>query len=58
MLIAIIKKALHLDALMYTLPQVLSVLVFEKNQLSCALQRKPPVEANLDDGYELILFNS
>ncbi|MGC8508539.1 MAG: IS4 family transposase, partial [Thiomonas sp.] len=37
-LIAIIKKELHLDASLYTCLQILSVSVFEKTQLSCALQ--------------------
>ena len=37
-LIAIIKKELHLDASLYTLLQILSVSIFEKTQLSCALQ--------------------
>jgi hypothetical protein len=37
-LIAIIKKELHLNASLYTLLQILSVSVFEKNELSCALQ--------------------
>ena len=37
-LIAIIRKELHLDASLYTLLQILSVSVFEKTQLSCALQ--------------------
>jgi hypothetical protein len=37
-LIAIVKKKLHLDASLYTLLQILSVSVFEKIQLSCALQ--------------------
>ena len=37
-LIAIIKKELHLDASLYTLLQILSVSVFEKTQISCALQ--------------------
>jgi transposase len=39
-LIAIIKKELHLDASLYTLLQILSVSVFEKTQLSCAVLRK------------------
>ena len=38
LLIAIIKKELHLDASLYTLLQILSVSVFEKTQISCALQ--------------------
>lgn len=37
-LIAIVKKDLHLNASLYTLLQILSVSVFEKTQISCALQ--------------------
>jgi hypothetical protein len=37
-LIAIIKKELHLDASLYTCLQILSVSIFEKTHLSCALQ--------------------
>jgi hypothetical protein len=37
-LIAIVKKELQLDASLYTLLQILSVSVFEKTQLSYALQ--------------------
>jgi transposase len=37
-LIAIVKKELHLDASLYTLLQILSVSIFEKTLLSCALQ--------------------
>ena len=37
-LIAIIKKELQLDASLYTCLQILSVSVFEKTELSCALQ--------------------
>ena len=37
-LIAIVKKELHLNASLYTLLQILSVSVFEKTQLSYALQ--------------------
>lgn len=37
-LIAIVKKELHLDASLYTLLQIISVSVFEKTQISCALQ--------------------
>lgn len=37
-LIAIVKKELQLNATLYTLLQILSVSVFEKTQLSCALQ--------------------
>jgi len=37
-LIAIIKKELQLDASLYTLLQILSVSVFEKTEISCALR--------------------
>jgi Transposase DDE domain/Domain of unknown function (DUF4372) len=37
-LIAIVKKELQLTASLYTLLQILSVSVFEKTQISCALQ--------------------
>ena len=37
-LIAIVKKELHLDASLYTCLQILSVSVFEKIEVSCALQ--------------------
>ena len=37
-LIAIVKKELHLEASIYTLLQILSVSVFEKTLISCALQ--------------------
>jgi len=37
-LIAIIKKELHLKASLYTLLQILSLSIFEKTLISCALQ--------------------
>ena len=37
-LIAIVKKELQLKASLYTCLQILSVSVFEKTQISCALQ--------------------
>jgi hypothetical protein len=37
-LIAIVKKELHLNASLYTLLQILSVSVFEKTEISCALR--------------------
>jgi transposase len=40
-LIAIVKKELQLNASLYTLLQILSVSVFEKTQISCALQIDP-----------------
>ena len=56
-LIAIVKKELHLNASLYTCLQILSVSVFEKTQLSCALQLdNPRTEPPVDDN-QLILFN-
>ena len=52
-LIAIVKKELHLDASLYTCLQILSVSIFEKTQLSCALQpdrsqiTPPPIDNQL-----------
>ena len=51
-LIAIVKKELHLNASLYTCLQILSVSVFEKTEVSCALQPdrsrpEPPNPANL-----------
>ncbi len=56
-LIAIVKKELQLGASLYTCLQILSVSVFEKIQISCALQTdasqiEPQSEAN-----QLILFD-
>ena len=56
-LIAIVKKKLQLDASLYTWLQILSVSVFEKTQLSSALQPdlddlEMPFDAN-----QLNLFN-
>jgi hypothetical protein len=56
-LIAIVKKELHLDASLYTCLQILSVSIFEKTKLSCALQPDrsqpaPPIAAN-----QLTLFD-
>jgi len=56
-LIAIVKKELQLDASLYTCLQILSVSVFEKTEVSCALQpdrsqSDPPVADN-----QLLLFD-
>ena len=56
-LIAIVKKECHLDASLYTCLQILSVSIFEKTEVSCALQAdrsrsEPPRPAN-----QLILFD-
>jgi transposase len=56
-LIAIVKKELQLNASPYTCLQILSVSVFEKTELSSALQpdRTPSIAS--DAGNQLILFD-
>ena len=56
-LIAIVKKELQLEASLYTLLQILSVSVFEKTELSCALQRTADIETSPGDANQLILFD-
>ena len=56
-LIAIVKKELQLDASLYTCLQILSVSVFEKTQLSCALQADDSQIMSNDDANQFILFN-
>ena len=56
-LIAIVKKELHLDASLYTCLQILSVSVFEKTQLSCALHANESQFDLLDNANQLILFD-
>jgi IS4 transposase len=56
-LIAIVKKELQLNASLYTCLQILSVSVFEKTQLSCALQPGDSATDLPPDTNQLILFN-
>jgi IS4 transposase len=56
-LIAIVKKELQLDASLYTCLQILSVSVFEKTELSCALQPEVPQIQTIDVANQLSLFN-
>ena len=56
-LIAIVKKELQLTASLYTLLQILSVSVFEKTQLSCALRTDHTPEINPNAANQLILFD-
>ena len=56
-LIAIVKKELQLDASLYTCLQILSVSVFEKTQISCALQPDESQIESADDSNQMILFN-
>ena len=55
-LIAIIKKELHLDASLYTLLQILSVSIFEKTQLSCAFQVDTTQTVSPTNSNQLNLF--
>ena len=56
-LIAIIKKELKLEASLYTILQILSISVFDKNLLSRALQPELIVGNMQDDEKQLILFD-
>lgn len=42
LLVAILKKRLHLDASLYTIQQILSLTLFEKMPVSQALAQLPP----------------
>jgi hypothetical protein len=55
--IAIIKKELQIDASLYTLLQILSVSVFEKNQLQKALQAATNISESPCDANQLNLFD-
>ena len=55
-LIAIVKKELHLDASLYTLLQILSVSVFEKTEISCALRLDAPAPRIVIPDNQLNLF--
>ena len=56
-LIAIVKKELQIDASLYTLLQILSVSVFEKNQLQQALQGATYIPEQCGNANQLNLFN-
>jgi transposase len=56
-LITIVKKELQLDASLYTCLQILSVSVFEKTQLLCALQADDLQIDTPDSANQLNLFN-
>ena len=55
-LIAIVKKELHLNASPYTLLQILSVSIFEKIQLSCAFAADEPAVEPSNPAKQLNLF--
>lgn len=56
-LIAIVKKELQIDASLYTLLQILSVSIFEKNQLQQALQGAAYISEQYSAANQLNLFN-
>jgi hypothetical protein len=55
-LIAIARKQLQLNTSLYTCLQILSVSVFEKTQLPCALQADSTPEESAESGNQLVLF--
>jgi IS4 transposase len=55
-LIAIVKKEIQLNASLYTLLQILSVSVFEKTEVSSALQLDRETIDNADNANQLNLF--
>ena len=55
-LIAIVKKELQLNASLYTCLQILSVSVFEKTLISCALQPDDHQIQPTPSANQLILF--
>jgi transposase len=56
-LIAIVKKELHLNASLYTLLQILSVSIFEKTPISCALQPDATRTIATPTNTQMILFD-
>lgn len=56
-LIAIVKKELHLNASLYTLLQILSVSIFEKTLISYALQPDTTRTVLLPTTNQLMLFD-
>ena len=56
-LIAIVKKELQLNASLYTCLQILSVSVFEKTEISCALQADDSASDLPTNATQLNLFN-
>jgi transposase len=56
-LIALVKKELHLNASLYTLLQILSVSIFEKTEIICALQPDTTKAISPSSDNQLILFD-
>ena len=56
-LVAIIKKRLHLDQSLYTILQVFSLTLFEKTPISCMFDRPNYQDKITDDANQLTLFD-
>jgi hypothetical protein len=50
LLVAILKKRLHLEASLYTILQILSLTLFEKTPISQVLDQLPPASPSPDTG--------
>jgi hypothetical protein len=57
LLVAILKKRLHLEASLYTLLQILSLTLFEKMPVLQALAQLPPTPPSPDTGNHQCLFD-
>ena len=56
LLVAILKKRLHLEATLYTILQILSLTLFEKTPISHALAQLPPIPTSPDpDNHQCLL---
>jgi hypothetical protein len=56
LLVAILKKRLHLNASLYTILQILSLTLFEKMPISQALAQLPPTSPSPDaDNHQCLL---
>ena len=55
-LIAIVRKRLHLKASLYEILQILSVTLFEQTPLECALRQQELQNFTHDHANQLILF--
>jgi hypothetical protein len=56
LLVAILKKRLHLKASLYTILQILSLTLFEKMPISQALAQLPPTSTSPDtDNHQCLL---
>lgn len=56
-LVAIVKKKLHIELSLHSILQILSVSLFDKTPILEALTRSDADEINADSSNQLILFN-